>query len=96
MSWKVAVTGASGQIGSALCRELVRQGYEVNALVRNDCPAINGLPLKVCSGNVLDKDSLIRLMDECNVVIHTAANIKRIEKARPHTRGTLKNQSPGS
>ncbi len=23
-------------------------------------------------------------------------NIKRIEKARPHTRGTLKNQSPGS
>ena len=24
------------------------------------------------------------------------ANIKRIEKARPHTRGTLKNQSPGS
>lgn len=76
MSWKVAVTGASGQIGSALCRELVRQGYEVNALVRNDCPAINGLPLKVCSGNVLDKDSLIRLMDECNVVIHTAANIE--------------------
>lgn len=69
MSWKVAVIGASGQIGSALCRELVRQGYEVNALVRNDCPAINGLPLKVCSGNVLDKDSLIRLMDECNVVI---------------------------
>ena len=26
---------------------------------------------------------------------HTA-NIKRIAKARPHTRGTLKNQSPGS
>jgi len=25
-----------------------------------------------------------------------ADNIKRIEKARPHTRGTLKNQSPGS
>lgn len=76
MSWKVAVTGASGQIGSALCRELLRQGYDVNALVRDDCSAIKGLPLKIYSGNVLDKDSLIRLMDECNVVIHTAANIE--------------------
>ena len=27
---------------------------------------------------------------------HRTDNIKRIEKDRPHTRGTLKNQSPGS
>ncbi|MBN9295151.1 MAG: NAD-dependent epimerase/dehydratase family protein, partial [Flavobacteriia bacterium] len=37
---KVAVTGASGHIGAAVCRELISRGYEVAVLVYNDISAL--------------------------------------------------------
>ena len=47
---------------------------------------------RVCLSNRTTKTT-DKQMDEKE---HRTHNIKRIEKARPHTRGTLKNQSPGS
>lgn len=72
---KVAVTGASGHIGSAVCRHLIAQGHEVIALVRHDVAAIQDLPLKKMQGDVLNRESLIAFMQTCDAVIHTAAAI---------------------
>ncbi|MGH7098017.1 MAG: NAD-dependent epimerase/dehydratase family protein [Stellaceae bacterium] len=42
---RIAVTGAAGFIGRALCRVLVESGHEVRGLVRGPVPAIAGVAL---------------------------------------------------
>lgn len=73
---RVAVTGAAGHIGAAVCRELLFQGYEVITLIYNDMEAVKELPVITVKGNVTDKDSLRELMEGCDVVIHTAGMIE--------------------
>lgn len=73
---KVAVTGASGHIGSEVCRQLLRQGHEVVGLVHNDTKAIEGLPLTCVKGNVTDPECLKELLTGCEALIHTAAVIE--------------------
>ena len=72
---KIAVTGASGHIGSSVCRQLLDRGYEVVALVFDDKEAIEGLPLEIIKGNVLDRSSLKSLLEGCHGVIHAAGQI---------------------
>ncbi len=73
---KIAVTGAAGHVGAAICRELIEQGHEVIALVFNDLRALKGLPVKTVKGNVLDRNSLKVLMQDCDAVFHTAGVIE--------------------
>lgn len=73
---KVAVTGAAGHIGAAICRKLLEQGHEVVALTYNDRSAIEGLPVTIVKGNVLDRESLKVLIGQCDAVIHTAGMIE--------------------
>lgn len=72
---KVAVTGASGHIGSEICRQLIKKGYEVLALVHKDNSAIKDLALTVIDGDILDTTALLRLIEPCEVVFHTAGLI---------------------
>lgn len=69
---KVAITGASGHIGSAIIRELIKQGHEVVAMVHKTGKGLEGLPISTFKGSVLDKDSLRTLMNECDIVFHIA------------------------
>lgn len=73
---KIAITGASGHIGSVLCRKLIEQGHEVTALVRNSTKSLEGLPLIIQKGNVLDINSLRLLLKNQDVVIHAAGLIR--------------------
>lgn len=73
---KVAVTGAAGHIGAAICRQLLEQGYEVVALTYNDSSAIQDLPVTIVKGNVLDRESLKVLIGQSDAVIHTAGMIE--------------------
>jgi dihydroflavonol-4-reductase len=75
---KIAVSGANGHVGVNLCKALLDQGHEVNALVHNHTEALNGLPLRVFRGNVLEKESLVPLMEGADVVFHLAARISII------------------
>ena len=71
---RVAVTGASGIVGSALVRHLVADGHEVFALYRSSASAevIAGMGAVPVAGDVLDGDSLRALVDGSEVVYHVA------------------------
>jgi dihydroflavonol-4-reductase len=73
---KIAVTGAAGHIGGVICRELLEKGYEVVGLVYADTTALEGLPIQKIQGDVLNRDSLKKLLNGCDAVIHTAAAIE--------------------
>lgn len=75
---KVLVTGATGFIGRNLCLHLAEQGYNVVALCRNTAhpyliPHKNITPVK---GDILDRESLLKAMNRCGQVYHTAALAK--------------------
>lgn len=73
---KCFVTGATGFIGSNLCRELLKRGFKVKALVRENAvkKAIEGLDIEYACGNVLDKDRLTDLIRGCDWCFHVAAS----------------------
>ncbi len=69
------VTGGTGFLGAALVRKLIERGEEVVCLARRGCDGRNleGLPVRVAYGDLLDADSLIRGMEGCRRVYHAAA-----------------------
>jgi dihydroflavonol-4-reductase len=71
------VTGASGHIGNVLVRQLLERGQLTRALVRpgNVPKALEGLDVEIVPGDILDVNSLVRAMDEVEVVYHLAAKI---------------------
>jgi len=72
---KALVTGANGLIGANLVRELLRDGYEVRALVRtsSDIRSLEGLDIDLAHGDVLEPDTLIKAAEGCDIAYHTAA-----------------------
>lgn len=70
------VTGATGFIGANVVRGLIKQGYQVKALVRKESNRenIEGLDIEVVVGDLRDKASLIRALDGCEVLFHVAAS----------------------
>ena len=72
---RIAITGASGHIGSNLCRALISEGHEVRALINHTSKSLDGLPVEKIQGNILDKKSLEPLIAGSDIVIHLAATI---------------------
>jgi len=75
---RILVTGASGFIGSSLCRALGAQGHEVLAFHRPTSllAALEGLPVRHVIGDMLDPASLTQALDDVEVVFHTAAPMR--------------------
>jgi dihydroflavonol-4-reductase len=72
---KVAVTGATGHIGTNLCRQLLESGYEVRAMIHKESTGLDGLPVEMVKGDVLNPHSLDNLLDGMEAVFHLAAII---------------------
>jgi nucleoside-diphosphate-sugar epimerase len=71
----IAITGATGFIGTRLTRALLREGCAVRALVLPDeaLPAAWGGHVDVVRGDVRDFDAVQRLVAGTNAVYHLAA-----------------------
>jgi dihydroflavonol-4-reductase len=72
---KVLVTGATGFIGGNLARELTKQGYTVRALVRKggNLKYLKDFDIETKEGDLLDKPSLEKAMEDCEALFHVAA-----------------------
>jgi dihydroflavonol-4-reductase len=94
---KILVTGATGFVGSHTAEHLLEQGHEVRALARpsSNLVWLDGKPIEVVNGNMLDPSSLKAAMNGIDAVIHiagaTAARNKQAFFEANHlaTRGLL-------
>lgn len=71
---KVFVTGASGFIGSAVVKELVKNGHEVIGLARSDngVETVKSLGAQAHLGTIDDLDDLKEVAQSSDAVIHLA------------------------
>lgn len=75
----VAITGATGHVGSNLVRQLVERGDRVRALTRKPDPVeLRGLPVEKVAGDVTSGDGLDDLLDGADLLVHLAAQISII------------------
>ncbi len=75
---RALVTGASGFVGSAVARALVRAGVDVRVLLRPgaDTRGIAGLPVEIVHGDLCDEAGLLPAVRDCRQVYHVAALYK--------------------
>ena len=71
----VAVTGATGFIGSILIQELIQKGWSVRALTRTDQPNPEQ-EIQWIRGDLDDLKALDLLVKDASVVIHCAATVR--------------------
>lgn len=74
----LAVTGATGFIGQALCSHLIKEGFSVSALVRDVSRASTLIDANVTlvPGSLDDTESLHTLLKNCDAVIHCAGAVR--------------------
>lgn len=74
----VLVTGASGFVGSAVVRTLVRAGYRVRVAVRPTSPSgeLRRLGVELVFADITDRQSVARAMTGIDCVIHAAADYR--------------------
>lgn len=74
---KILLTGGNGFLGSAVVRRLVKDGHDVACLVRpsSDLSEIQGLPVSIVKGDVTDKASVAKALDDREYLFHLAGLI---------------------
>jgi uncharacterized protein YbjT (DUF2867 family) len=72
----VAVTGASGLVGTHLCKMFVEHGWKVRALVRDTAKAaqrLGHLRIEIRSADIRDTSAMRNAFHECGSIVHLAA-----------------------
>lgn len=74
MTKRIALTGATGFLGSHLIEELLSRGYLVNALTRKEQPAKESV--QWVHGDLENEHALTQLIEDCDTIINVAGLIK--------------------
>ena len=71
----VMITGATGLIGSNVCRILTGRGQQVRALVRSgsETEPLAALGVELVEGDIANKDDVARAAKGCGSIINSAA-----------------------
>ncbi len=71
---QILVTGATGCVGSNLCRRLIADGHEVSVLILPGTwhPFLDGLTLNVVVGDIKNRQDVVRAMTGCEYVYQVA------------------------
>jgi nucleoside-diphosphate-sugar epimerase len=77
---KVAITGATGFLGTALVNHLLSLDYELVALRRKPLTAVDPTEVSWVFGELDDLSALSRLMSGADILVHCAAVIKALNK----------------
>ncbi len=74
----IAITGATGFVGSTIIRLLVSQGWRVRALVRssNKLEQFIGCQIDWIYGDLANPESLVSLVESAHAVIHCAGTVR--------------------
>ncbi|MEZ5504162.1 MAG: NAD-dependent epimerase/dehydratase family protein [Halioglobus sp.] len=74
----VAVTGATGFIGTCLCERLLAEGFRVRALVRNPDKASHlvALGATLVAGDLANTAALLQFVTGCDAVVHGAGAVR--------------------
>ena len=73
----VALTGATGFIGSHICKTLDKVGYRTRLLIRNpDCTGSNYLHSEIIQGDLHSPTALTQLTQGADYLIHCAGRVK--------------------
>lgn len=75
---KTLITGASGFVGSAVLRQLLKAGHEVRALVRknSDKKNFSDVSVELFEGDLSNADSLRKAVIGCDNLFHVAADYR--------------------
>jgi len=76
---RLAVTGGTGFVGSHFIDAALAAGHEVRGLTRRPRPERAGVTW--IDGSLSDRDSLRRLVDECEAMVHIAGILNARDKA---------------
>ena len=73
----IAVTGATGFLGSALVTELVKQGQDVHILARDEQKARQqfGETITIVRGDITDREQVERVVADATIVYHLVGHL---------------------
>jgi len=73
----VFITGATGMVGSLLCRRAIEEGYHVRGLVRNRASAteLESCGVDLCLGDLSNPDGFADALMEADIVVNVAAQV---------------------
>ncbi|WKK66049.1 NAD-dependent epimerase/dehydratase family protein [Lutimonas zeaxanthinifaciens] len=71
----VAVTGSTGHLGTNLIKHLLDRNFRVKALIRKGTTPWSHPQLDWVQGDLLSLDSLSKLIQDCNYLVHCASAI---------------------
>ena len=81
------ITGSSGHVGSNLIRELTKQNYKIRCIdFDGDHRAYESFDVEIIKGDITERDSLVPIFKDVEIVFHTAALINLDRRYRDQIR----------
>jgi len=72
---KIAITGGSGHLGNCIIKQLLLNGFSINALYTINKPSLTNPNLTWIKGDINESTAIESLISDCDILIHSAGMI---------------------